>query len=1104
MSEQNAESEYLLKRQSSRGSAALEEMLARVESMPPGGQDAPPQPEQEGITAGKIAKDIGGGLVESPKQIAGGINEAVVNALKIADPLVEWLEKNVAELPRYDVPTVDPARTVTGNVVREGARFLTGFVPAFKALKGIGLGASAASIGGGAVSEAVTANPTEDGLSNLIQGVPELKNPVTEFLAANPDDPEALNRLRKGIEGAGFGLIAEGVGHGIRAVAKSVGKGKVVDPTLEMKAKYGEVKDADFAILGDVNKPLVSAQKIDKALKATEGVEPQALKEVGEAGGEKIFVNFARIETADDVKKMIGKAADLFSKDIDKARRGIQSHEATSQLADDLGMSVTDLLSRRKGQGFNAEEALSARRLWAASGERLLEAAEKAAAPSAGKTDQFNFRRMMAVHQAIQTEVIGARTETARALNSWSIPAGGGAEKARAISQLLDAMGGANTSQELAKRLSLLGKAGASPQAIASVVRQGWGATSMDMVKESFVNGLLWTPATHVVNVTSNTAFLATQIVERGLASEISTLLGRAPGQGVNPGEAMVMTYGLVTGLKDAFRAGAKGIRTGESTQVAGKIDLPREAAISTKTIAREKGLSFSELEALQESNLGKAIDLYGTVTRTPGRLLVGEDEFFKSVGYRMELHAQSLRQSASEGHQGSELYRRMFEIVSNPPENVRISAADAALYNTFQSEPGWVAHALLGARNRTSVEIGGKSFGIINPLVLFVPFIKTPANLINRAFDRTPIGPFMASVRADLSAGGARADLASARIALGSAAMAVVGDLAYSGLISGAGPDDPGEREALERSGWQRFSINIGDKWVQFSRLDPMGLMLGTSATLAEMTKRFDIEPEEMDEWQEIAGAMVGAVSKSIVNRTYLEGLSKVVDAIASGDQQPRQVAKIIEEVSASLVPFTTALGTGKRALDPIQREVDGVWEAIQARLPEMSKNLKPARDLWGNFKQPDEIYGRFVDLISPAAIREVKDSPIDSEMARLNLDVRRITSKVDFNGVPMNLREHKDVKDEYEKLAGNDLKLNGYGAKDFLDAVVSGKHALSGVYSSLPDTEEGKGSFIKDVISRYRQAARAQILTNPKFSEFREDWDQRRLEVMRRSVPQ
>ena len=279
---------------------------------------------------------------------------------------------------------------------------------------------------------------------------------------------------------------------------------------------------------------------------------------------------------------------------------------------------------------------------------------------------------------------------------------------------------------------------------------------------------------------------------------------------------------------------------------------------------------------------------------------------------------------------------------------------------------------------------------------------------------------------------------------------------------------------------------------------------MMGTSATLAEMTKRFDVEPEELDEWQEVAGAMVGAVSKSIVNRTYLEGLSRIVDAIASGEQNPRQVAKIIEDTTASLVPFTTALGTVKRAIDPVQRETDGVWEAIEAKLPEMSKNLKPARNLWGEEKKPDEVYGRFVDLISPGAIKEVKDSPIDSEMVRLNLDVRRIPPKGDFNGIPMNLRDFKDVKEEYEILAGNGLKIDGLGAKDFLNKVVSGQHAFSGIYKILPDTEEGKGGFIKDVISRYRAAARNKILTNPEFSDFREAWDQRRIELMNRSVPQ
>lgn len=1083
------DSEYLAKRDETSRLARRREFEGWLNSIPQEGDEGK-VPSTKGAAEGTvdkalgIAKDIGGGVVEAPAQIMGGLNEAVVNAVKMADPLVEWLEKNVAELPRYEIPDVEAAKTVTGGVIREGARFLTGFVPAFRALKG--LGPVTATMGGGAISDAVTANPASGGISNLVNSVPSLKNPVTEYLATDPDDPEALNRLRKGIEGAGFGVLAEGVFRGVKALAKA--KAVPKDALEEARALYGSVKTEDFAILGDPAKPPVTFQKAVKATKATKDVEPQLLTEVGEAGGEKVFVNWARMNTEDDVKNVMKKMVDTFAKDIDQARRGVRTHEMTEKAAEELGMSVGDLMARRKGQAFNAEELMASTKLWAASGQKLLEVARKAASPNAGVVDQYNFRKMMAIHYAIQSEAIGARAEAGRALNILGKITGGGVEQARAIQQVIDSQGGAAVSQEMARRLALLGEV--TPAALNGVVRKGWAATSMDMVRESFVNGLLWSPATHAVNITSNLAFATQQIFERGVASGFAELAGRAAGEGVHSGEALAMAYGLVSGLRDAFRSAGRALKTGEQTQLKGKIDLPPEPAISTQSVARERGMSASELDAFQQSNLGKAVDYLGTAVRVPGRLLITEDEFFKSIGYRMELHAQSLRMAAGEGKTGPDLYKRMAEIANDPPESVRLAAADAALYNTFQNEAGKIAKSLMEIRHA----------GTFNPTVLFLPFVRTPANLFYRAFERTPLAPFMESVRADFAAGGARADLAAARIATGSTVLAVVGDLAYSGLISGAGPDDPGEREALERQGWQKFSIRVGDKWVQYGRLDPMGLLFSFSASMAEFTKRFDLEPEELDE---VAGAAVGAVSKSVISRTYLEGLSRVVDAVASGDQSPRQVAKILEDTAASLVPFSSALMVGKRLTDPEQREADSVWEAIQARIAGLSKNLKPARDLWGQVKKPDEVYGRLVDVITPAAIRKEKDSPIDAEIARLNADVRRIQPKGDFQGVPMNLRHFKDVKDEYERLAGNELKINGYGAKDLLDAVVTGQHPLSSVYQTLPDTEEGKGNFIKDVVNRYRTAARAKILNDPRFSDFREAWDQGRIELMRKRVP-
>jgi len=183
----------------------------------------------------------------------------------------------------------------------------------------------------------------------------------------------------------------------------------------------------------------------------------------------------------------------------------------------------------------------------------------------------------------------------------------------------------------------------------------------------------------------------------------------------------------------------------------------------------------------------------------------------------------------------------------------------------------------------------------------------------------------------------------------------------------------------------------------------------------------------------------------------------------------------------------------------DPVVREFNDPWEYVQTRLIGLSSKLKPARDLWGKEKKPDEVWGRAYDALSPFTMSKVKDSPIDAEISRLNLDIRRIPTKADFNGVPMNLRDFPDVKDAYERLAGNELKHPawGVGAKDFLNEVVSGNHALSPVYESLSDGKDGgKADFIKSTVSQFRALARSSIINDPEFRDFRALLDARRSE--------
>ena len=1110
--------DYLSYRQTADATDAIARARSRVaatetaETQPtPSPTEATEQPsfgDRALSTAGRVGKDIGRGVVEAPRQFIGGVSDLVHNVFTAGDSLANWLNDNVADL-RVDIPktgsedvdallanpakaiagekgAVSPAQSTTGGLVREASRFLAGFSLA----KGV-VGGGFAGLPAGAVVDFVGQDPDATRLADLWKksGLPE--NVLTDYLASNPDDTEIEKRFKNAVEGAALGATVEGVklaaGY-IRSRFQAWRSARQMgQQALDDVANAPRVEDKDFASLGKPGDPLV---KIEKAVKETETGVPTdvAAKGVSKAaadvpglprkemvGDEKVLVNFARINTGEDVKQVIRDMTSSFSGQIDEARRGTISNDVTQDLADKLGMTVGDLLQRRRGQPFNAEEAVAARQLWASSAEKLLETAQKAAAPNAGMVDQFNFRKMMAVHYAVQAEVIGARTETARALQSWSMPVGGGTEKARAIQNLIDGMGGPEVTSLMAQRLAMLAQSGATDQAIAQFARKGAFATTVDAVKEAWVNALLSSPTTHIVNTASNAMTTVMQVYERGAAEGISSMIGRVAGEGVTPGEQGAMLFGLKEGMRDAFRAAWKTLKTGESEMgtTLGKVDLPH----GRYSGGAQKAISARAFNLDEAGSAGRVGDFVGNAVGIPTKMLGVEDEFFKSIGYRMELYAQSFRTAASEGLQGEALGNRVAQIISDPPEAIRIAAADAALYNTFSQTPGWFGQAVLNLRSKGDA---------LNPTMFVLPFVRTPVNIARYAFERSPMAPLVGQWRADIAAGGARADLAMARMSTGTGIMLLASDLAMSGDVSGRGPKDSGEREAMMRQGWQPYSIKVGDRWYSYNRSDPFGMTMGFAADFTEALNRGEVDPDDVDEWQEVMAGMIAAVAQVSISKTYLRGTSELFEMMSD---PKRYAPNYVNQFIASFVP--AGAGAAERFIDPVTREAFDPYDAVVAKLPGLSERLVPKRDLWGEAERPRSGLGRTYDTFSPIQAREIRESPVDKEIARLNADVRRIPKKATFDGVDVNFRDWPKVYDRYVTLAGNEAKHPAWemGAKDFLDAVVSGKHDLSEVYAMKSDGKDGgKAEWIRTQVREFRALAQREIMSDPEFEQFQD----------------
>jgi hypothetical protein len=290
-----------------------------------------------------------------------------------------------------------------------------------------------------------------------------------------------------------------------------------------------------------------------------------------------------------------------------------------------------------------------------------------------------------------------------------------------------------------------------------------------------------------------------------------------------------------------------------------------------------------------------------------------------------------------------------------------------------------------------------------------------------------------------------------------------------------------------MTREGWQPYSVKLGDRWYAYNRLDPVGSLIGMAADATEMLMHAQHEALDDPDTEKLAVASALAFAGNITNKTYLSGLSSMIEAL----NDPQRAAESwVQRTAGSVVPAGVA--QMERLQDPTVREVYSMMDSIKSRTPGLSKNLPPRLDLWGQPVKQESGLGKPFDAFSPVYSRESGDNPIDKEIVRIGANITMPGRAQSFGsnpGVSIDLSQYPKAYSRYVELAGNALKHPawGLGALDFLNDVVTGKSPLSPIYERLPDGPDGgKEVFIRDQIAQYRTMARRQILEEfPKIAD-------------------
>ena len=203
----------------------------------------------------------------------------VLNATESVADLV-----TLGNVPEGTINRLGPSRTMAGSVVENATDFLVGFTPVFgwlgRASK-LGKLAKLGKVGNylaksnvakgaiaGAVADFSVFDEHQERLSNLIESVPQLQNPVTEYLASNQEDSIFEGRLKNAVEGLLAGGVVDGLISGVKALRGAKRAMEAGDSTLaeSLLAKAGD--DVDVKLKQEfgptpLETPQIGTQAVD-------------------------------------------------------------------------------------------------------------------------------------------------------------------------------------------------------------------------------------------------------------------------------------------------------------------------------------------------------------------------------------------------------------------------------------------------------------------------------------------------------------------------------------------------------------------------------------------------------------------------------------------------------------------------------------------------------------------------------------------------------------------------------------------------------------------------------------------------------------------------
>lgn len=1029
----------------------------------------------------------------------------------------------------------DIAQFTTGMI---GAGKLMAPIKAAQKLKTAGkAGRLAYEVGRGAAAGAVVIDPHEERLSNLVQQYPSLQNPVTEYLAAQPEDSAAEGRLKNALEGIGMDLALAGV---FAASVKALKYFRAGDQKAGMKAlaqaeKLDNAGASGRAETGRTADPIVPDSpnapdpQAETGPHSTQGgrtaaVESRAAEEGAEA--------LPPPSEAQGVKQKVPASKPISEPDysaiIDNTQRDLDALSTYGSREEAITRGHKFAPSNLPWQKLTGTEEVRTfmdatantlkTRLDAIKGGDVLSDAmvrkmvtdratlfgeEPADLMGALMRAGDGASRMAADMEAaylIGNRMLQDAYETASRIRLGNLGQWGGdatragADLKHRLQAAADILGSAQSMRAASGRTMrrLRGQFQISPEEVARI-------SSMDAERLAEVLHATGGNPKRLIEATSP-SFMK-RIIEEGSFSLSNSLLWLWPTHAVNTTTNLYMLAARPTEkLLGSFAiAGAEGsaIRRQALKEYRHTLASMGDGwqALTDAFMRGDSGLAPHTDEYLAHSHnaikwkpvnsFGDLIEngwralTYRNVVGLPTRALGAVDEFMKTIRYRAVIQAKAAVEAESRGLAGEAyrgfIERRLAQAFDDAGRATDRIALQEAQTATFQQE---LLRGTAGATVR-NVRAAHPS------LALVLPFVKTPVNVFRYSAKMTPgLNLLQTEYRQMLKGELGREAQAQAvgQMALGATFMTLAGVLAAEGRLTGSGPKDPKLLSSLRATGWQPHSIVVTGEdgkrsYIPLGRFDPVGLPFGIMADLVDMQKqgagRQDSEKGSM--------AVLLTLAKSFTDRSFLMNINQLLRAATDPETHAERFAG---QIAGNALPLSSLLrGVNP---DPYMREARGFLSNVLRNVPGYSETLPPRRDAFG-----EPIWSRIglattedTDLVEAEHNRivlETGEGIRPPAPSRSGLDLRDVT-----------LSNGRNAYDVFQEYAAQPPK--GKSLKEALAKLIrsEGYQKLVDGEARLKGTKLGA---IAAVVMRYREAGFKRLLHE--FPELRKELTKKQVDV-------